>query len=264
MRAWKTAVSAVLAALALGATWACAAVSGVDGDYREHQPEAGVSDAAVESECSADPAACPDVEVREHGEFSTCTAPGAQISMLTPGACKSFPLKQNVKVEPSDWIAGAGACIPSTQAEIPTPSWGVTARACAPANQKGTCESGRACVPPPPAGSRLCIFRSADHACPSGYDKRLLHGDYTDGRGCEACTCGSPTGVCGGSVTLYSDSSCTTAIGAGEFEECLGPFSQVRSARYQPSADDVACAPSEGAVTGSVTLEDPVTFCCLP
>ena len=214
--------------------------------------------------CAADPAACPDVEIREHGEFSTCGGPGAQIALFGPDECKSFSLKQDLKVTPEEWIPGAGPCIPGVNKQMPSPSWGVAARACAPASQEGTCDGTQTCVPPLPADAELCIFRSGDHACPNGYEKSLFHGDYADARDCAACTCGSPTGVCGGSITLYSDSSCATSIGSGAFDACLGPFQEVRSARYTATTTAVSCSPSAGAVTGSVALEDPVTFCCVP
>lgn len=96
------------------------------------------------------------------------------------------------------------------------------------------------CVPLPtaPYDSPVCIWAEGDLECPAGFaDRTVYSSDYTDNRGCSACTCGSPVGECT-AQRIYIDAWCER-----DGFLCLGPdcgpegtFACPAQARYNADA----------------------------
>jgi hypothetical protein len=131
------------------------------------------------------------------------------------------------------------------------------------------------CAPARTSGFAWCIRASGDVPCPEGAASFSVHHTFYDGaadtRGCSPCGCAPPEGgVCSGSVSLYEDAACASAIDdvavASTGPVCLDvqppgtPLESVRvsALTYQPGT----CAPTGGDPTGSITPEGPTTFCC--
>jgi hypothetical protein len=200
----------------------------------------------------------------KHGPTSTCAA-GAFQGSLAHGTCFPFDGSGSFKYSVESLALAPGPCTPSQTGSIPTPTWAMTGRACAPASLEGSCDSETVCLPDPPAGASLCVFQEGAHSCPSEYPTTFtFHSDFVDGRSCSTCSCGSPTGTCGGQAGYFSNSSCTVSLGSGALNACAGPLSNVAAARFTASVTGVSCPPSASTPSGSVTAQNPVTFCCKP
>jgi hypothetical protein len=158
--------------------------------------------------------------------------------------------------------------------EDPLPfAWKTAARACT-VEAPGAC-AGEAdvCAPASAAGFSLCIRASGDVPCPGAAFpvRHTFYDGASDTRGCSPCGCAPPEGgVCTGSVSLYEDGACASAIDqvavASTGPVCLDvqpPGTPLGSARVSaPSYQPGTCAANGGEPTGALAPEGPTTFCC--
>ncbi len=159
----------------------------------------------------------------------------------------------------------ADNCAAVTAATIPTPTWGEQVRSCGAALGGEACPGGDVCVPVVPAAWTSCIYKvGAGHICPAGYaDQSVYYDAFQDTRVCSGCSCGPPTGTCGGTVHVATGAPCNSetqiALGA------CAPAAGVTHARYTAAGPNSgACVPGSASLNGSANPQNPVTFCCRP
>lgn len=164
-------------------------------------------------------------------------------------------------------VSTPGACTEMPTEIIPMASWSSALRGCGTTTpDAGGCGMDETCAPVvPDAFADTCIAQTGDVQCPvSPYSERAVYyGDFADTRSCSECTCGTPTGTCGGTVDFRNgecDGPAFEQVGLGD---CSGNLSgNYLFATYVPS--DGACAASNSVVQGSAQGTQPATFCCLP
>mgnify|MGYP007032564842 FL=1 len=209
---------------------------------------------------------------------SNCTGtPGpGWTPLLALNGCVNTPTSTNswwsLQANPS-----GGSCTPTSNKQVPTPTFDRQIRVCGGDWTAVGCESGEVCVQAPgvPLPPEICIYREGEHDCPTGpYVERSVHQTaYEDTRDCSpACECASPQGECTGTTaTLFRDvDTCVQ-------EFCASPpcnviksqgcsqisLSQVRSVRRNLNASfSGSCAEEGFAPTGAVLPTEPVTVCC--
>jgi hypothetical protein len=176
-------------------------------------------------------------------------------------------------------LSGSGGCAPRPSTQVPTATWGSTARVCAPAKASAGsgCSAGQICVakPPSPFDSGACFWQSGAVSCPDPSDTRYVYfasTNPTDNRGCSACTCSAAQGVtCGGSslttFATFSDGSCDDDAGiVTQVDICIDAPASAHGvvATSTGTATAGSCGPSAVSPTGSFTPSSPTTICCLP
>jgi hypothetical protein len=132
------------------------------------------------------------------------------------------------------------------------------------------CAAASQCVPAldNPLDS-FCIYRDGDHACPAGpFSARTLYYDTLDDpRSCTTCNCGVSTGSCTGRVTFVQQ-PCPgeLAVATLNYGACATIDSGGIAMAATPTTPTPTgtCAPSGGAVQGTVTTAGAVTVCCKP
>ena len=91
-----------------------------------------------------------------------------------------------------------------------------------------------------------------------------IFADVADDRGCTECTCGDPTGTCGGNVAM-TEGACTGIVildGNVAVPGCANASGANRA--HYTATIDASCAPQGGTATGSATPTGAVTLCCFP
>jgi hypothetical protein len=218
-------------------------------------------------ECS-----CGEVEDVECGDLALVFADECEgfvehLQDVPPtGECMMQEIGDAVAVTPSFTPdLDAASCAPEPGIERAPIEWDATVLACSGVGA-GICEDPtESCLPPLPADfeSKPCIVRAGDLPCPDPYsDKQKFHSGATDSRGCEDCTCQSPSGVlCDAQVSAHEDEECQDAGLLLTVDECV----QVQGIYVK--AHDVSwnggCAPSDPDPVGTVLESEPVTVCCL-
>ena len=224
------------------------------------------------------------------GVLECGTAPFNNITVPSTAACELIPTlisatgagAKGVWMGPLTSPGGACTSGQTGTKNIPTPTWNQSVRACGdpPAGGKG-CGAG-ACMPRPgtPFDNSLCIYRTGDEVCPSPFGKKTLaHQSFSDGRDCSACTCDPPNAACTGSLTLYTNDTCTanptpvatpnTCVAIPVDPDPLtvfppgtggAPPADTRSGKLVATG---TCPPKGGQVTGTASATGPITFCCL-
>jgi hypothetical protein len=209
-------------------------------------------------------ASCGSATLREEGNFCAVFIPDPDTWPLSPGSCTfvSAPAGDYSVNAPSLQTGGASSS-PQASESIPTPTFARDIRSCGTA-AGDACDDGT-CLPETPAEHSLCIFTTGETACPAGpwSTSVVTWSDVEDDRDCSSCTCGSPSGTCGGSVVLTN-----TGCGGGSvfIDEIpaggCGDVSAFSHATWTPEVD-ASCAPSGGALQGDVTPTGAITYCCL-
>ncbi|HEX8795156.1 MAG TPA: hypothetical protein VF765_29615 [Polyangiaceae bacterium] len=153
---------------------------------------------------------------------------------------------------PPPMVVAPGTCS-GTPADDPSAVATVASRMCIDPTCQSTCSA--------PAGFKACVMASGEVPCPGGYATHHV-GNVTVSCGtCSACGVG---GSCGGTVALYSDTSCATKIGSvpvdGTCQPTGGPAT-LGSLVYTPAIVNGTCTP--GSATGTVALQQELTVCCL-
>ena len=212
----------------------------------------------------------------------SCSGNAQLWAVANPAGCEIVPT-----VPPTATLMPGGACAPlvdgwyhvvmpaptggmcASQAShtLATPAWGEQALACSgvAAVPASDCGSGTACMPTPPSPFKLCVFAPGDEECPTTFysQKFSLYSGFSDSRACSACSCGSPTGSCG-RVRVWQD-QCNGTPHTNSTSSCLnvavpGGGGDVG---YQ-QIPQATCTKGGGELSGSVTTQGQVTYCCAP
>lgn len=200
-----------------------------------------------------------------------CTAEGA----IAPGVlCGGEPCTQSLTIA----TPAVEPCEPvSDGAEVkPEPVWDLSAQECilGPPSGEG-CDESEACLPPPPEGFSLCLYRWGDDLtpehCPETYPRHLvMYADRDDTRACELCACSEPQGAeCSALVSVFTDGACGALLGSYTVtsaldEACfdLPPGVGLGSkAGALTVSTPGSCVPSGGPV-GAFAPAVPLTLCC--
>ncbi len=160
-----------------------------------------------------------------------------------------------------------GSCAPKPNHTIATPTWGEQARTCAGGvPDSGTCNAGETCMPQVVAPYKLCVYSPGDKPCGPVYSQKVLtYEQFTDGRTCSQCTCGTASSNCGGKVDF------TSQCGGGgllysSVSGCGVPTADIATSQwgtYAP-APNGTCPPSAPTLSGNVTTAGETTVCCIP
>lgn len=110
------------------------------------------------------------------------------------------------------------------------------------------------------AGFKTCLLASGAVPCPGGYTPHHVGNVIVSCGTCSVCAVG---GACGGTVSIYSDTGCTTLVGTvavdGTCAATGGP-ANLGSVEYKPAIVGETCTP--GTTTGTVSLQQELTVCC--
>jgi hypothetical protein len=205
-------------------------------------------------------------QIGSFGNFGNCpnTDNENQIAVLYNTMCQSFntwdgTLDVHQLVTPASCLNGGNPV-------LPTVSWATSKRVCSTALHGGGCTGGNWCVPITPASK--CEVAAGTQTCDAGYNAvgGPWYTGYGDTRGC-SCSCGAPSGSCGTTVSLHSDTGCTSAATtfaatATNNITCSagGPF---HSGRIEITAPTCG-APTYNPETGALTPTGLQTLCCVP
>jgi hypothetical protein len=158
-----------------------------------------------------------------------------------------------------------GAC---TSAGVQT-SGGVTYaaqdRLCQPTGSQAASCDGGVCRPTLAGPYAACIATPGAVACPPG-SLSVSHDVGTSASlSCAACSC-SVTGTCSGTLTLYTNTTCTTGPYAISTDVCVAISSAATYKAYKytaAAAKDVGCQAGAPA-SANVALAGEQTVCCAP
>jgi hypothetical protein len=133
--------------------------------------------------------------------------------------------------------------------------------------QVGTCPDRPDCAgtPLPQQGfTRLCIYKAGEASCPS-HDYAVGFVAYRstdDTRSCSPCT-GTVTGSCGTEWNLSNKNDCSETAGHDtRVNTCKGISGSSYIDLKNLGPKDLSCVASGGEPMGTVTLAEPITFCC--
>jgi len=200
-----------------------------------------------------------------------CMASSPTVASLAAGTCATVSLDSGYPwfkfTAPA--ITG-GSCPVNVLDNLQTPYFDDQIRVCGNA-AVGTagCSTGEVCAPDAGVGyeSQRCIYIAGTHACPVGssYSQQAVYySGFVDGRTCVGCSCSTPTGSCGGSITFVSSCSGTpTWLGDLQANLCSSMDTGAAGVTYYPAPSTSCMAPS-GTVQGSADGSSAVTFCCQP
>jgi hypothetical protein len=174
-------------------------------------------------------------------------------------------------------VAG-GSCDPTGgEPAFGTPTFDVTARACAVPSGGGGCSGGAQCVPRPaaPFEARVCVGRAGDQTCPDGdFSERFVFFEgVEDERACSGCSCGAVSGgSCEMTLTAYGDASVGTcnnpvdSVASGTCTDLSGNpgLYGLRASVTMIPAGGTCPVTGGGIPSGDVLPSTPSTFCCLP
>ncbi len=220
---------------------------------------------------------CGPVVLEYFGGDPICGGPALQeYPLAAEGSCLSlldYPSGHYWDV-PNPGVVG-GECSPMPTTEVPAASWATHSVLCGePLFAEGSCPADEQCVADLTGSksARVCIAQEGTHECPSGgfTDRFVRFESFTDTRACSECSCESPTGTCGGTVSIWSQLGCSDSpvafaslheIGAGCEASAFGADSAYVSFS---GSNDTSCAPSTPSSTGDAQAGSPTTLCCLP
>ena len=222
--------------------------------------------------CAPPTGSCTTASVRSFGG-PLCGAPSCSTQTVT-STCTTATYCSPQTSFRATMTTDAGSCVPSG-GTLRAASWKSSMTACAfEAPGSGTCPAGEVCAPKSAGAvdAKTCITKASDEPCPPGpYTERsIYYGALTDTRSCEACSCSAPNVTCSApTITLYKDGACANALTTMTTETCkaynaiMDPNGSVKITTPS-TVTSGGCTPSGGAVTGTVTAEQPTTVCCLP
>jgi hypothetical protein len=144
-------------------------------------------------------------------------------------------------------------------------------RACTPLSAASAGCVGDVCVPSLAGTYQACIMQAGQHACPAG----PLGVHHIVGSGtsftCSDCGC-SVTAHCTGTLTLYTDNSCTkNALAVPADGTChnikavnggVNYSTAVSSYTYTGGNPSAQCAPTGSSSAQNVSLANASTVCC--
>lgn len=147
-------------------------------------------------------------------------------------------------------VDAPGTCT-STAANNPTAASAAASRICIDTSCQSTCSA--------PSGFMACFIADGNVACPNGLSPHHVGNVSVSCNSCSACSVG---GSCGGTVTLYQDNACATALSTiGVDASCVATNGTVLGGlKYAPAIVGETCTP--GTASGTVSLQQELTVCC--
>ena len=188
-----------------------------------------------------------------------------QFSLTDNVSCHTWPATSWNGTLDVHELATPASCQKGGAGVVPTSSWAAQKRFCAASVQGTGCAAGNICVPVTPGPK--CEIAAGAQTCDPGYN--AVSGPWytglTDTRSCN-CSCGAPTGNCGTTVTLYSDTACA-AGGTSFAATAQNNFFCTAGGSFRSSR--IAAAPTCGAPvynpeSGALTPTGAQTLCCAP
>lgn len=255
------------------------------------QPESYDKDPAGQHQCEActcqadNNSVCHSATTIACNWGSTNCMGGTQVSVSAPdGVCAPLSnptnstqiscLQNEPPINPT-----VGTCTSSTTKIVgDTSLFGSRVDACPPGPGgiavTGACGAGKVCVANPPQDASVCIKKIGANACPAGFTNEIqAFNGATDTRSCTDCGCGvnvqcDPTPWIEG----YDTNACVPNqdapihnVGGGCVDLSplmFGMKNHPLSVRYLAINKTETCSTNGGEPMGSVTPENPVTFCC--
>lgn len=207
-------------------------------------------------------ASCGAATMREEGNMCVQFIIDANTFVLQPNQCDFVSAPADTySVTPPALATNGASCSPNADENIPAPTWDRNVRSCQTA--PGDACDGGTCFPPVPEDHAMCIYVAGEAACPGGMwsNQVVTHSDYSDDRDCSACTCGTPSGTCGGSVTLMNQGCGIIFVDEIVANGCA-TVGAASHAEWSPVVN-AACNPSGGALVGDAEPTGAITYCCL-
>lgn len=206
--------------------------------------------------------------LRFHGADSTCSSPNPASFQFFTTLCNVLP---QVFQANSWWVVDpvkvtGGSCMPQATVEVEPPLFATAGTLCGGAELlDATCDTNRVCAPAVD-GAEICIWQVGEADCPATYDdvRYLYHTEIVDDRGCAACSCDDPVGLCDDASMLMFQNVCNPPV-AGYLPadgECHGTVPTSQSVVFDPGTPSAFCEPSTPAPTGEAIGATPFTVCC--
>jgi hypothetical protein len=126
--------------------------------------------------------------------------------------------------------------------------------------------SGAACGANLPAPYQACIAADGDVACPAGPWSAAHHVGTSTSFDCASCTC-AVSATCSGTLTLYTDKTCTKSPYAVSTDVCVGISSSATFTAYKyagAAPKNVACQVTGTPAMPDLALVGEQTICCTP
>ncbi len=186
---------------------------------------------------------------------------------LPPGTCEPIPVSATTNTNVSDPPpTQMGSCTSQENHVLPTPTWGLSAKACGGAATSPVgCGAGDVCVPRVFAPDTMCVVHAGDIACPDAFyaDKHVFYEGFDDTRACSACSCGAADSKCGGHVSFTFGGCGNILLNQVNAGSCgaKNNGNEAEQATYVPQPSGT-CPPSGGVLSGAVVETGAVTFCC--
>jgi hypothetical protein len=231
---------------------------------------------APPAECSCACGGAADVScpltliARFWGTDATCSQNVPAQYQLSTASCNNLPapLEGNTYWTVPPVQSMGGSCEPSAHVEIEPARFEQRTTACGGAVAMEGCAEDQVCTPRPDDAHQdgICVWAQGDQACPPEYpEARTLHTDVVDERGCEACTCDDPVGLCDAAVLTLLSQPCAAPTSGIVLADghCYGTNSnQTRSVAVNPGQPAAFCLPSEAIATGAASPDGSITVCC--
>jgi hypothetical protein len=181
-----------------------------------------------------------------------CAMSGTSLASMG-GQCVSFGGSNSANLAIAPVPATGGACAAPASADTASVTVS-TDRICTPP------QACLACGPEVTAPFTTCLAAPGEQSCPPGTTQKHAVGT-APALSCTACGC-SMTASCGGTVTLYSGSSCTgMSLAVPVTGACTaGNGMPVGSYEYAAALVDASC--TSGSSTPVLTLTGAMTVCC--
>ncbi|MEZ4224305.1 MAG: hypothetical protein R3B13_25370 [Polyangiaceae bacterium] len=217
--------------------------------------------------CGSTTVTCGAVTLWDYTQ-DACLGTSSPIGTITP---VSQCVVTNNQLDKQVRIAGSASCLgESVTKNIPSPSWASNAKICGGGQDAGGCSAGQLCVPDPPSGfAGLCVYRTGDFTCPSGFSNRTVYyKSFTDTRNCSACSCNPSGWSCRTTMSIYQSFNCTTAQGPNVTVTNLAPKCThnllTNSFKVStPTSIAGSCnVATNTTLTGTATPQEPTTVCC--
>jgi hypothetical protein len=124
------------------------------------------------------------------------------------------------------------------------------------------CDGG-VCDARVPAPFRTCLIADSDKACPAGFAEKHVVGDAVTAT-CGACPACTVSTTCGGTLSIFSDSNCTSGKKTFTFGVCDDPglSGSYNSYKYEAAITTNCTAPGGTRDATGVALSHVRALCC--
>jgi hypothetical protein len=140
-------------------------------------------------------------------------------------------------------------------------------RACTPNSAQSANCNGNACAPIIAGAYKACIMSAGTASCPPGPMSSLHLVGTGASLSCSDCAC-AVTGSCSGTVTLYTDASCSNGAHPVRADDTCVPIYQQRASYssyiYAGGMPQGVGCQASGSSTSHITLANVATICCSP